>query len=149
MSNSLFYSLMLFGVCVQLAAYLTWSFNVFGNAIVYPLGAASDLTNLNNIFDINLWSALVGLAGVGISIVALLLKQGTYAIYAMLIFAFGIFFKVVSTFVFAIPNMVAAIFASANVPAGTTTPLQITIGVIMTFAGFIYLAEMAVQRKLN
>jgi hypothetical protein len=140
---------MLFGVCLQLAAYLTWSFNVFGNTIVYPLGTAADLTNINNIFSINLWSALVGLAGIGVSVVALLLRQGTYAIYAMLIFAFGIFFKVVSTFVLAIPNMLTAILASANVPAGATTPLQIAIGVMMTFAGFIYLAELAVQRKLN
>jgi hypothetical protein len=149
MAKSLFYELMTLGIGIQLACYLVWSFNMFGSRVVYPLGSASDLTNLNNLFSIDLWSGLIGLAGIGISIVTLLLKQNTYAIYAMLLFAFGIFFNIVKTFLFAIPNTVTAIFASANVPAGATTPLQVVIGVIVVFAGFIYLFELAIQRRAN
>ena len=141
--------MMLFGICAQMAAYLTWAFNMFGGLIQYPLGTANDMLNLNNMFSINLWSALIGGAGIAISIAALLLRTGTYAIYAMLLFAIGVFFNIVKTFVLAIPNTVVAIFASANLPSGATTPIQVVIGVIMVFAGFIYLFELVIQRRAS
>jgi hypothetical protein len=146
-ASSLFYDLMFFAICLQMACYLTFTFQVFGPSFRYPLSPL-DLS-VNGIFSINAWSGLIGGTGILIGVGMLLLRQNTYAIYAILLFAFGIFFNIVQTFVFAIPNTVSAIFASANVPTGATDPIQLVVGEMVLFAGFIYLAELAVQRKLN
>lgn len=143
-ASSLFYNMLLFGVCLQLGAYLVWSFNVVPG-IVYPLGQASDITDLNNLFSINAFSALVGLTGVGIGIAAILLRANTYAVFAVLLFAIGVFFRVVQTFVLAIPNAVAAIIP-ASWGGG---PIQVVVGAIVVFAGFMYLFELAIQRKAS
>jgi hypothetical protein len=148
-ASSLFYSLLLFGICVQLSAYCIWSFNVFGDLVQYPLGSASEINNLNNVFSIDLWSGLVGGTGIVISVAMLLLRQNTYAIYALLLMVIGIFFNIIKGFVFAIPNLVAAIFGAAGVPSGIFNPIQVVVGVIITFAGFMYLAGLAAQRKLD
>jgi hypothetical protein len=144
--GNLFYNLLLFGIAIQLAAYLTWSFNIFAGYVQYPLGSAAEINNLNNIFNIDLWSGLVGGTGIIISIAMLLLRQGTYAVYALLLFAIGVFFNIVKGFVFAIPNTVSALFASAGV-GDVASPIQVVIGVIVMFAGFMYVFELAIQRK--
>jgi hypothetical protein len=144
-ASSLFYSLLLFGICVQLSAYCIWSFNVFGDLVQYPLGSADDINNLNNMFSLSLWSGLVGGTGIIISVAALLLKQGTFAVYALLLFAIGVFFNVVKGFVFAIPNVISAIIPSS----WGGGPLQVVVGVIVLFAGFMYVFELAIQRKAS
>jgi hypothetical protein len=146
-SSSLFFNMMLFAICLQMGCYLTWAFQAFGPSFSYPLSPLNLSTN--GIFSINLWSGLIGGTGILIGVGMLLLRQNTYAIYAILLMAFGIFFNIVQTFIFAIPNTLAAIFSSANVPSAATVPIQLVVGEIVLFAGFIYLAEMAVQRKLN
>ena len=142
--GNLFYNMMLFGICVQLSCYLFWAFNVTGNLIQFPLGSAADINNLNNMFSINLWTFLIGGAGIAISVVSLLMRSGTYAIYALLISAIGVFFNVVKGFVFAVPNVISALF-----PGSPTGPITYVVGVIVMFAGFIYLFELAIQRRAS
>lgn len=139
---------MYFGIGVQLFCYLFWAFNVFGGLIQYPLGNAADINNLNNMFSINLWTALVGGAGVVISIAALLLRQGTYALYALLLFAIGVFFNVVKGFVLVVPNTIAALLPASTNPLGTgTNPIAVVVGVIVLIAGFMYVFGLVIQRE--
>lgn len=138
----LFMSALEFGIAVQLTAYIIWSFNLLHGLIVYPLGSAADINNLNNLFSLNLWSGLIGGAGIVISIVMLLMRQGTYALYAMLIMAISIFFNIVKGFVLAIPNLVSAI-----VPSSYAGPIQIVIGIITLFGGFLYIFGLVIQRN--
>ena len=147
--GNLFYNMMIFGIALQLSAYLVWASGVVSGVMQFPLGNYSDLMNLNNMFSLNLWSGLVGLAGVGIGLAALLLKSGTYAIYAVLLFAFGVFFNVVKGFVLAIPNLISALAVAAGLSSSVTSPIAIFVGVIVVFGGFIYLFELAIQRRAS
>ena len=148
----LFYSMMLLTISIQLTSYLLWSFNFFGGIIQYPFGSATDLNNLSNTFSLTSFNALLGIGGAAlIGLAALLLRQGTYAIYAMLIWAIGVFFNVVKGFVLAIPNTVAALLPVETNPlgAGAINPLQVVIGFIILFAGFMFLFELVIQRPVS
>jgi hypothetical protein len=142
----LFINALIFGIAFQLTCYMFWAFSSFGGLIQYPFGNANEVANINSMFSLNLWSALVGGTGVVISIAALLLRQGTYALYAMLLFAIGVFFPIVSTFVLAIPNTIAGLASSMGLSAAVTGPFATFIGVICVFGGFMYVFGLVIQR---
>lgn len=151
---STFYNMLVFAICFQAFCYLSWAFKIFGPSFTYPYGDASTLNNLNDMFAITAYSALIGGVGVLTGIAALLLRQGTYALYAVMIFVFGIFFKLVTGFVTAIPNTISAIIAIAggdaiNPMPGQANPIFLVVGMFTVFGAFFYLAEMATQRKLT
>jgi len=133
-------------VALQAAAYLFWAFNVFGGLIVYPLG---DISALNNVFSINTYSALIGIGGAAlIGLAGLLLKQGVYAVYAMLLWAIGVMFSVVQTFVLVIPNTLAAFLPEATNPLpGSTNPLIIVISLFFAFGAWMYMFGLVIQRE--
>jgi hypothetical protein len=143
--------MMIFAISLQLTSYLLWSFNFFGGIIQYPFGSAADLNNLSDIFSLTSFNALLGIGGaVLIGLAALLLKAQTYALYAMLIWAIGIFFNIVKGFVLAIPNTLAALLPSSTNPIpGSVNPIQVAIGFIVLFAGFIFLIELVIQRNVS
>ena len=146
----LFYNIMVLAICIQLVSYSLWSFNFFGGLIQYPFGSATDLNNLSNMFSITSFNALLGIGGAAlIGLAALLLRQGTYALYAMLLWAIGVFFNIVKGFVLAIPNTVAALLPSSTNPGSGVNPLQVVIGFIVLFAGFMFLFEMVIQRNVS
>ena len=157
MSN-LMYDILIFGICVQITAGLLWSFNFFGGLIQYPFGSAGDWLNMQNTFKPDVWMVLISGSGVVIGVLALLFKQGTYALYALLIFAMGIFYKVVVPFMLVIPNTVAALLPNSTNPNYTIVnglpvyginPIQVAIGIIVGFAIFIFLLEFVIQRKVS
>jgi hypothetical protein len=152
----LFYNALLLGVSLQLSCYLLWGFNFFGGLIQYPLGNVSDLSS---IFSIDAFHVLVGVGGgLAIGLAALLLKQGVYAIYAMLLWAIGVMFNLISTFFLAIPNTIGAFLpASTNPLAYTngvfdptvsplTNPIIIFIGIIFAFGAWMYMFGLVIQR---
>jgi hypothetical protein len=146
----LFYDMMVFAIAIQLVAYLLWSFNFFGGIIQYPFGSAADLNNLSNTFSLTSFNALLGIGGAAlIGLAALLLRQGTYAIFACLLWAIGAFFNIVKGFVLAIPNTVAALLPSSTNPGTGLNPLQVVIGFIVLFAGFMFLFELVIQRNVS
>jgi hypothetical protein len=150
--SKLFVNFLVFGIALQLVCYICWAFNLFNGLIQYPLGTADNINSLNSMFSMDWWSGLVGLAGVGISVAALLLRQGTYAVYALLLFALGVFSKIISGFILAIPNTVTALIASVggealNPTPGSTNPILIFIGAIVVFAGFMYFFGLVIQRE--
>jgi hypothetical protein len=157
MSN-LMYDILIFGICLEVVAYLTWAFNFFGGVIQYPFGSAQDMLNLSNAFSFTIWTYLISGTGAVIGIVALLLKQGTYALYALLVFAFGVFYKIIYPIVVAIPNLVAGMLPNSTNPNYTIVngqivyglnPIQVVVGVIVGFAIFIFCLEFVLQRKVS
>mgnify|MGYP001608378146 CR=1 FL=1 len=153
--------MLVFGVSLQLAAYLLWAFNILGAiGITYPFGSADQLNNISGVFSLTPWTALIGGVGAIIGIVALLLRAGTYAIYAVLIFAVGVFFSVLSPFFLAIPNTIAALIPGTTNPfsyvngtyvptSSFPNPIATVIGVIFAFAVFFFVFEMVLQRKVS
>jgi hypothetical protein len=152
------YNILVFGVCFEVVAGLLWSFNFFGGLVQYPFGSASDWLNLQNTFTPDIWMGLISGSGALIGIAALLTKQGTYALYGLLIFAIGIFYKIVVPFLLVIPNTIAALLPNSTNPNFTVVdgvtvyginPLQVAIGILVGFAIFIFLFELVIQRKVS
>ena len=150
MSN-LFYSMMVFSVSLEVTAFIFWAFGVLpAMGISYPFGNYQSITNLSDLFALNLWSALFAGAGALIGIAALLLRQGTYALYAMLLFAIGVMVKPIQWVLLAIPNTLVAILPlSTNPTPGSPNPLEIAVGILVVFAAFIFFLEMVIQRKVS
>jgi hypothetical protein len=145
----LFINYLVLGVSIQAVCYMFWAFNVFGGVIAYPLG---DVSSLSTLFSIDAFSVLIGVGGaVGIGLAALLLKQGTYAIYAMLLWAIGCMFKVVQTFVLVIPNTIGALLPEATNPNPALfpiNPLIILVSLFFTFGAWIFMFELVIQRPV-
>jgi hypothetical protein len=145
----LFISALIFGLSLQITCYLFWAFNFFGGLITYPLGDVSSLTE--KVFVLNVNSGLLAVVGMSaIGIAAFLLKQGTYAIYAMLIFAIGCMVGVVQSFFLAIPNTIGALFppeTNPNPTAFSVNPIIIAISAIFVFAAWMYFFGLVIQRE--
>lgn len=149
---NLMYNILVFGICLEIVSYLVWAFNAFGGLIQYPFGNAADVLNLQNMFTVDIWMALISGTGVVIGIAALLLRQGTYALYALLIFAIGVFYRVVVPFLIVIPNTVAALLPASTNPDPTLfpiNPIQVVVGIIVGFAIFVFMFELITQRKIS
>ena len=143
----LFISALIFGLSLQVTCYLFWAFNFFGGLIEYPLG---DVSGLSSVFSINTYSVLIGIGGgLAIGLAALLLKQGTYAIYAMLLWAIGCMFNITQTFFLAIPNTIGALLppeTNPNPAAFPVNPLIVVLGVVFAFAAWMYMFGLVIQR---
>lgn len=134
--GKLFYSVLLFGVALQMAAYLAnvtqWFPNQMLNGNLVGMETAFSLTPFVNAFSIV--GAVGGAAAIGLA--SLLVRPGTYAIYAMVLWAIAMFIPVVQNFFLAIPNFIASLQLPANViqivTYGVATP-------IVTFAAFWFL----------
>jgi hypothetical protein len=134
-------------LALEIWCFLLQSFNVFGGLLIYPLGTNSSLLTLSGWFNISLLSGLVGGGAIAISIVGLLFRQNTYAIYALLIFGFGVLFNGVSSLVLAIPNTIGALFSLINMPS-ITDPIAFVITIIIGYAMFWFLLKIVLQRDL-
>jgi hypothetical protein len=113
-------------------------------------------------FDISAFSVLVGIGGsIAIGIAGLLLRQGTYAIYAVLLWAIGNFFPFVRDFFLTIPNTIAALIPPESNPfaypngvfdptvSPLTSPLFIIISSIFAFGAFMYMFGLVFQRDMT
>lgn len=139
-------------VALQSACFLCYSFNVFGDAISYPMGDVSQMTNLANFFSLdNLgFIALMGLGGAAaITIVGLLTRSGQYMLYALVIWGLGAFIPIMSYFVLAIPNTIGALITSMGVGSEVTTPLIITFGLWVTVWAALYAFGLIFQREMQ
>jgi hypothetical protein len=152
------YDILVFGICLEIVSYLVWAINGIGGLIQYPFGNAADMLNLQNAFSIDIWMALISGTGVIIGIAALLLRQGTYALYALLIFAIGVFYRIVVPILIVIPNTIAALLPESTNPNFTIVgglpvyginPFQVVLGIIVGFAIFVFMFELVTQRKIS
>ena len=157
----LFYTLLVFGISLQIAAYLFWAFDVFGGLIKYPIDlvATTDWFSLKN-FQ---WQFLMGVGGaVGIGLAMLLLRQGTYALYAILIWVMGVFLPFTSGFFLAIPNTIGALIPpdiwnmtnplaheENGIMVYPTHPLMVVIVLLFAFSAWIMMIELLTQRNIS
>lgn len=152
LANKLFYDILYFGVALQLTLYLFSSFNFFaGSPLNYSISNLSLLSNTFNVSDT--YSVLVG--GVGfaaIGLASLLLRQGVYAIYAMLLWAIGIVFNFISGFFLIIPNMLSFLLPAETNPNPALfalNPITVVIGVVVAFAAWLYMLGLVLQREVG
>lgn len=145
--NRLFLEILPFGVALQITCYLAWAFNIFGGLIQYPLG---DVASIQSVFSIDVYSVLLGVGGAAIiGVAALLLKPGTYAIYAMLLWGLGTAFRVIQTFFLAIPNTIGALIppeTNPNPALFAVNPIGVVITVVIGYAAFWWLFSLVIQR---
>jgi hypothetical protein len=151
--GKLFINYLMLGVSVQAVCYLFWVFNLFGGLIEYPLG---DVSSLSSLFSIDAYSVLIGFGGAAIiGLAAWLFKQGTYAIYAMLIWAIGCMFNIVKTFLVVIPNTIGALLPNSTNPLPPdpvtgvypTNPLIVVVVFFFTFGAWLYFFGLVIQRE--
>lgn len=152
----LFYSLLVFGLAFQITAYLFYVFNVCP-FISYPMNL--DMANSFSLTPFDLAFVIAG--GAAITIVSVLLRVGTYAIYALPIWVLTTFIPVLKGFVTIIPNTLGAIFggmleAINPLPAGssvnvlgvnTSNPIIAVLIGIFGFGAFIFFLGLAAQRE--
>jgi hypothetical protein len=139
------YNFLLFTVCLDLSGFLLPYFIALPSYSVLP----QTPTDIASIFSISNF-AFLGVAGAAIGLAALLLRQGTYALYAMLLAIIGIFLPIVSNFLLSIPILLNAIIpASANPIAPLPNPISLAVMAIMDFAAFMFFAELMSQRNIS
>lgn len=145
--NELLKEILPFGLALQIACYLLWAFNVFGGLIQYPLG---DVTSINGVFDIGVYDVLLGIGGAAIiGVVSMMLRTGITAVYTMLLWAFSVAFKVVQTFVLAIPNTIGALIPAEinpNPDLFPVNPIGVAVAVIVGYGAFWWLFSLVLQR---
>jgi hypothetical protein len=98
-------------------------------------------------FDLGADSGLVlifsGTTAVFVGVASLMLKQGTYAIFAVLIAALGVIIGPVRHFVLAIPNFIVSSIPAAS---GYTGPILVLMNGIITFVAYWFIFAMVLQR---
>jgi hypothetical protein len=148
--GKLFINFLVFTVALQSVCYLVWAFNLFAGKIEYPIG---DVSSLNSLFSIDTYSVLIGVGGAAIiGLAAWLFKQGTYAIYAMLLWAIGCMFNIVKTFLIVIPNTIGALLPASTNPDPALFPVNPLIVVIIfyfTFGAWLYFFGLVIQRDVT
>lgn len=145
--NKLFTELLPFGIALQIAAYVLWAYNVFGGLVQYPLG---DVSSITGIFDVNVYSVLLGVGGAAIiGVASLMLRTGITAVYAMLLWGFGVAFRVVQTFFLAIPNTIGALIPAELNPDPAlfpVNPIGVIVSIVIGYAAFWWLFSLVIQR---
>lgn len=147
--NKLFAEILPFLFALQIIAYLLWAFDVFSGKISYPLG---DISSIDSIFSIDEFSILLGVGGgILIGVVSFLFKPGVYAIYALLIWVFGVTFRAVQTFLLVLPNTLGALIpnvACVTIGGELVNPIAISVTVIVGWALFWWCSSLIFQRDV-
>lgn len=157
-----FINLLFLMVALESACYLCQAFQVFGDAITYPI----DITTMNNFanyfsFERLGFGALVGGVGAAaIMITGILTRQNTYALYAMTLFGLGAFIPLISDFVLAAPNTIYALVQVTGLGSVTMTdasgnvisawqPLAVTLGLWAAVWGALFVFGLIFQRDIH
>ena len=147
--GKLFINFLVLTIALQSVCYAFWAFNFFGGVIEYPLG---DISSLNSLFSIDTYSVLIGVGGAAIiGLAAWLFKQGTYAVYAMVLWALGCMFNVVKTFLIVIPNTIGAFLPASTNPNPTlfaVNPLIVVVIFYFSFGAWLYFFGLVIQRDV-
>lgn len=145
----LMYNIILFGIVLNISV---WLIQVFGLAPM-ELPAKYNPLDLTSVFSLDVFTRNFTWVGIGAAagIAGLLLRQNTYALYALIILAVATFIPIVNTFIFAIPNMIDAVMylypefnpfssVATGVFAGTN-PYSLMFIAVGTFAAFFFLMD--------
>ncbi len=137
----LWYNLMLFTIFVNIAMYLLQVFGVVGVSTAPQYSPMTLYTKFSiDVFVRNF--TLTGVGSVAIMLAGLLLRQGTYALYAMTVFAICTFIPIISDFLLAIPNLIDSVIPAAMNPLyPAANPIGLIFTAIFGFAAFMFLME--------
>lgn len=146
--NKLFTNILIFGVCMNIVLYLFGAFN-FDPQVQYP-GSLSSMTSWFNLSPFNL--LFTGATAAVVGVASLLLRQGTYAIYAMLLAALGMVIGPVQSFILAIPNALSVWLPSSTNPNPALFPINpiiVVVSLIFAFAAYWFIFGLVIQRDLG
>jgi hypothetical protein len=145
-----FINMLFFMVALQSACFLLSAFQVFGPTLNYPMGNTSDMLQLKNLFQLTPFTALMGIGGAAsVTIIGILTRSGTYALYAVLIFAIGSFFPIAQYFFLSVPNTLGAIISSLGLGSTIVDPLIATFGLWVAVWVVLYLFGFLFQREIQ
>lgn len=143
------YNIILIGLLLNVSI---WLIQVFALAPI-NMPAKYNPFDLTNLFSLDVFARNFTWVGVGIAagLAGLLLRQNTYALYALVIFAVATFIPILNTFIYAIPNMIDAIMFSypefnpfsgyATGPFAGTNPFSLVLIALGYFAAFFFLMD--------
>jgi hypothetical protein len=146
--NKFFTNLLILGLSVNIVLYLFGAFN-FDPQVQIP-GSLSTMTSWFNLTPFNL--LFTGATAAIVGVAALLLRQGTYAIYAMLLAALGMVISPVSAFILAVPNLLGMLLPAATNPNPTLFPINpiiVVVSLIFAFAAYWFIFGLVIQRDLG
>ena len=143
------YNIILLGLLLNVSI---WLITVFGLA---PMGLPAKYNpfDLQNMFSLDVFTKNFTYVGIGVAagLAGLLLRQNTYALYALIIFAVATFIPILNTFIYAIPNMIDAVmylYPEANPFSGVATgvfagtnPYSLALIAMGYFAAFFFLMD--------
>jgi len=146
----LMYNILLFAIFLNVACWLVQVFGLTGMNIP----AQFNPLDVKAMFSIEVFASnflWVGIGAVAAGIGAFIFRQNTYALYALVVFVIGIFFPIISKFIYAIPNLIDTVMflypeynplsgVATGVFAGTN-PYSLIFIAIGTFAGFFFFAD--------
>lgn len=158
MLNKFFTNLLIFGLALNCVIFLFGVFN-FGPPNMNM--SFMDLTTWNGWFDFSPWNLMfTGAAIAGMTLAAILLRQNTYAIYALLLAALGMIVRPIYEFMTAIPNAIGAWLPDSTNPLYVPdingvypnpvppNPILVVILLLFGFAAFWFVFGLVVQRDI-
>lgn len=154
--NVLFVNILILGLSISVVTYLFGIYNV-DPQIHFPFTPLKNWTDWFNITPLGLM--LTGLGTVIAGLVSVLLRSGTYAVYAMLIAALGLIITPIQQIVTAIPTAISMWLPNEANPLAYTNgiydssytglnPITIVISLLFMFAAFWFILSLVVQRDL-
>jgi len=145
------YNIILLGFLLNLCV---WLVQIFALAPA-DLPAKYNPLDLQNMFSVDIfvrnfmWTVGAAMAA---GVAAILLRQNTYALYALTIFVVGAFIPIVNNFIFAFPNLIDSImfmypqynpFSSVlSGPFAGTNPYSLVFVAVGYFAAFFFLIDI-------
>lgn len=141
--------LILFFICLNLSGY------VIANLMADDIIASSDkmempytieeIQNQFSPFSFSVTNIALGVLGAGIAgLIGLLLKQGTFAIYAVVIWLVGTFLNIASWVIFGFPKFMVFLLAGTGLDY-----LSYVFTTLLYLFFFWFLAETLAQRPLT
>jgi hypothetical protein len=149
MLNKLFTNILIFGLALNSAIFLFGAFG-FDPQVQMTFANLSTWTGWFNLSPFNI--LFTGAAATIIGLAALLTRNGTYAIYAMLLAALGMIITPVQQFVTAIPTAIGTLIPPETNPNPTLfpiNPLVVVINLVFLFAAFWFIFGLVVQRDIG
>ena len=143
----LWYNIMLFTVLLNIAV---WLIQIFG-VVRFESPMWSDPTGFATLFSIDYFInsftfATVGAAAIGLA--SMILRSGINPIYAMVIWAVGVFVPIVGQFLTAVPTMINAVIpANLNPIYPLPNPFSLLFGAVFAFGAFMFLMELVTQSR--
>jgi hypothetical protein len=149
----LMYNIMFFALLVSLSAWLVDTFAL----VPTTLPAEYTPDSIMSMFSLNLFQNNFMYVGVGVAagLAGLLLRQNTFALYALVIFGVASFLPILSNIIYALPRMIDTImvmypeynpFANAGMLSGTN-PYSLFLAAIAGFAAWIFIMDMISGRQ--